>query len=110
MHKGIHARKPRRWYEKSGIRTIIKNVLKSKQKPIAGKDHRGKSFIQPIHSKAYMERVAAIKEMITIALGICNPELDNAQDRPNNPNGMVANNDARDENDVSIRNNFNVCD
>ncbi len=106
---GIHARNPKSSFENPGIVTAMKNKLNSGQNPMAGKDQRGKFFIHPIQNNPNMPITEAINENHKIADGTSKPELKNIHVNPNNPKGMVAGKDMRDENAVSIFNNFKVC-
>ena len=75
---------------------------------MAGKDQRGKLFIHPIPKSANIEITDIKSKNNWVKGGTLNPELEIAHAIPNSPNGIVANKDVREENEVSIFNNFNV--
>ena len=105
---GVHAHNPRTPSEIPEIIIIIKNMLNNRQKPIAGKDQRGKFFIHPTPNSTNIEIIGAQNKNKLINLGALIPELENAHARPNSPKGIVASKDVREENEVSIFNIFNV--
>ena len=108
MNNGNNAQYPKISFFNEGMDIIIKNMLDNKQKPIAGKDQRGKLLTHPMPSIVNMARTDATNMKFSINDGIPNPEFEKAHAIPNIPKGMAAKNDVREENDVSILINFKV--